>query len=143
MKKLMKGEIRFIARKWDGKIFGVYDRSMGSWPGQTPELGIVLQQSTEAEAEVEARRLNVLVGINPDGIIPTAPATAKAVKAVKATKAATKTVEAAEPTGIKFESVEIPDEIPDEPIEVEAYNIEEFGVSDADELAAKYEGAYL
>ena len=146
MKKLMKGEIRYIARKWEGNVWGVYDRAMGSWPKQRPDLGTVQQQVAKGVAEQEAKRLNVLAGINPDGTVPTAPTTSKAVKAVKATKPATKSTKAAASTEVKFEAVEIPVEIPDEPTEpaeVEAYNIEEFGATDADELAAKYEGAYL
>lgn len=137
MKKLMKGEIRFVARKWEGNVWGVYDRAMASWPGQNPQIGKVLQRTKQDEAEQEARRLNVLVGIDPDGTVPSPP-----VKAVKATKPATKSVKAKASTEIKFEAVEIPDE-PAEPVEVEAYDIEEFGAKDADELAAKYEGAYL
>lgn len=142
MKKLMKGEIRYVARKWEGNVWGVYDRAMASWPGQNLRVGKVLQKVSKEEAEAEARRLNILVGIDPDGAVPTAPTTAKSVKSVKATKPATKSTKAAASTEVKFEAVEIPDE-PAEPAEVEAYNIEEFGATDADELAAKYEGAYL
>lgn len=139
MKKLMKGEIRYVARKWEGNVWGVYDRAMASWPGQNPQVGKVLQKTTKDEAEAEARRLNVVVGIDPDGTVPTAPVTSKSSKATKSSKPATKTTKAKASTEIKFEAVEIPDE----PAEVESYDIEEFGAKDADELAAKYEGAYL
>lgn len=142
MKKLMKGEVRYIARKWEGNVWGVYDRAMASWPGQNPQVGKVLQKTTKDEAEAEARRLNVVLGIDPDGTVPTAPATSKSSKATKSSKPVTKTTKAKASTEIKFEAVEIPDE-PAEPAEVEAYDIEEFGAKDADELAAKYEGAYL
>ena len=139
MKKLMKGEIRYVARKWEGNVWGVYDRAMASWPGQNLRVGKVLQRVSKEEAEEEARRLNVLVGIDPDGKVPTTPA--KSVKSGKDTKPATKSVKAKASTEIKFEAVEIPE--PAEPVEAEAYDIEEFGAKDADELAAKYEGAYL
>ena len=142
MKKLMKGEIRYVARKWEGNVWGVYDRAMASWPGQNLRVGKVLQRVSKEEAEEEARRLNVLVGIDPDGKVPTTPAkSVKSVKSVKDTKPATKSVKAKASTEIQFEAVEIPE--PAEPVEAEAYDIEEFGAKDADELAAKYEGAYL
>lgn len=58
-KQLQEGELRFIARAWDKKLWGIYDKARGSWPGQTPELGIVPQELESKEAAEEiADRLN-------------------------------------------------------------------------------------
>lgn len=58
-KKLLKGEVRFVVKKVDKK-FRVYDKAHGSFPYHTPELGTVLQDVSEEEAEAESIRLNSL-----------------------------------------------------------------------------------
>ena len=67
MKKLAKGELRFIPKKID-KLWRVYDRANGSYPYSSIELGVVTQDVSEADAQAEADRLN---GIST----PVAPAT--------------------------------------------------------------------
>lgn len=62
-KKLMKGELRFIAKKYIGKTWGIYDKARGSWPIQTPDTGIVEQGVTQEVAEATAEALNKKVGI--------------------------------------------------------------------------------
>ena len=113
-KKLLTGEIRFVARKYVGKTWGVYDKSRGSWPIRTPDTGEVEQGTTQAVAEVTAEALNTKVGIT----VKPAPEPKK--------RAATKKP-APEP----------------EVKEAEGYDIEEFGTDDTEELASKYEGSYL
>lgn len=63
MKKLLPNQLRFIAKKYIGKTWGVYDLARGSWPIQSPELGTVEQGVTQAEAEQAAEALNKKVGI--------------------------------------------------------------------------------
>lgn len=58
-KKLREGEVRFVVKKVDKK-FRVYDKAHGSFPYHTPELGEVLQDVSEEEAEAECVRLNSL-----------------------------------------------------------------------------------
>lgn len=60
MKKLRKGELRFIPKKIDS-AWRVYDRQNGSFPYQTPELGEVLQDLPEVNIQHECDRLNTLV----------------------------------------------------------------------------------
>lgn len=79
MKKLATGELRFVAKVWAGKVFGVYDRARGSWPVQTPELGKVAQETSQADAEVEAERLNARVAKKQSQEVA-APKTVKAKK---------------------------------------------------------------
>ena len=64
MKKLRKGEARFICKKVD-RAWRVYDVANGSFPYQTPELGKVLQDVDYEECKAESNRLNELVGIAP------------------------------------------------------------------------------
>lgn len=60
-KKLMTGELRFVAKQFRAKLWGVYDKARASWPGQTAELGPVRQElSSKEEAQAEADRLNGL-----------------------------------------------------------------------------------
>ena len=64
-KKLARGEERFIVKKND-KSYRVYDRLGGSYPYRTIELGTVLQDVPELEAQAEADRLNEkFVGVLP------------------------------------------------------------------------------
>lgn len=54
-------KIRFVAKQIN-KSWGVYDIQRGSWPVQTPELGLVKQDlKTEAEAQAEADRLTASI----------------------------------------------------------------------------------
>ena len=62
-KKLLPGELRFIAKKYIGKTWGIYDKARGSWPIQTPDTGIVEQGVTKEVAEATAEALNKKVGI--------------------------------------------------------------------------------
>lgn len=64
-KTLARGEVRFVVKKNDTS-YRVYDREGGSFPYRTVELGTVLQDVTELEAQAEADRLNELfVGAAP------------------------------------------------------------------------------
>lgn len=67
MKKLRKGEVRFVVKKIDN-AHRVYDRQNGSFPYQTPELGKVLQDVAQADAQLECDRLNELIGIAPQAV---------------------------------------------------------------------------
>lgn len=58
-KQLRPGELRFIAKSWDKKLWGIYDKARGSWPERGPELGEVPQKlESKTEAESIAERLN-------------------------------------------------------------------------------------
>lgn len=69
---MAKGETRFVVKKV-GKTFRVYDRANGSYPYQTPELGVVVQDVSQAEADAEAERLNGL-GVKNAPVKPEQPA---------------------------------------------------------------------
>lgn len=56
-KKLLPGQTRFIPRMI-GKLFRVYDVGNASFPYRTDELGVVVQDVSEDEAQLEADRLN-------------------------------------------------------------------------------------
>lgn len=65
MKKLLKGELRFVPRKVDKK-WRVYDKARGSFPYTGPEYGGAVAQDTTEEMSVEeSQRLNQLLGIGP------------------------------------------------------------------------------
>lgn len=64
MKKLLAGQIRFVVKKID-KAWRVYDKSRGSYPYSTEELGTVQQDVAEEIAEAEAERLNKKTGNIP------------------------------------------------------------------------------
>jgi len=72
MKKMAKGEIRFVVKKV-GKTFRVYDRGNGSYPYGTREVGVVVQDVSQAEADAEAERLNGL-GVKNAPVKPEQPA---------------------------------------------------------------------
>ena len=61
-RKLRAGEVRFVVKAID-HAYRVYDKMRGTFPYQTGELGVVTQDVSEAEAELEAARLNAKVGI--------------------------------------------------------------------------------
>ena len=118
MKKLGKGEVRFVVKKVD-KSYRVYDRVRGSFPYQIPELGKVLQVIDQALAENEALRLNELVGIVPSVEVNTS--------------------KPAPPAPAKKESSSKPPATPaDMPDEVETFELKDYGVLSDDERA-KYE----
>lgn len=56
-KTLARGEIRFVVKKID-KAYRVYDKHGGSFPYRTHELGRVVQDVPEDQAQAEADRLN-------------------------------------------------------------------------------------
>lgn len=59
---MIPGLIRFIAKQDGRGLWGVYDRTMASWPYIRADLGVVRQDmSTEAEAQAEADRCNAIV----------------------------------------------------------------------------------
>lgn len=65
MKKLRKGEVRFVVKEIEtGKssVYRVYDKARGSFPYLSEELGTVQQDfEKETSAAAEAERLNILV----------------------------------------------------------------------------------
>lgn len=56
-KKLLPGQLRFVPRMIN-KLFRIYDVGNASFPYQTDELGVVVQDVPEIEAQLEADRLN-------------------------------------------------------------------------------------
>lgn len=58
-KKMLPGQQRFVTRVID-KLWRVYDRGNASYPYQTDELGKVVQDVSEEEAQAEAKRLEAL-----------------------------------------------------------------------------------
>jgi len=52
-RKLAKGEKRFVAKKY-GKNWRVYDRALGSFPGQRPGIGKFATFKEQADAEQAA-----------------------------------------------------------------------------------------
>lgn len=82
MKKLRKGEARFICKKVD-RAWRVYDVANGSFPYQTPELGKVLQDVDYEECKAESNRLNEMVGIAPVNVpmVKSSQAPAKKISA--------------------------------------------------------------
>lgn len=73
-KKLLKNEAQFEVRELKDlklktkKKYWVYDKKRGCYPRVWPEYGGKIAQDLETpeEAQAEADRLNILVGITPD-----------------------------------------------------------------------------
>lgn len=57
MKRLAAGQARFVVKKIDS-AWRVYDYAAGSFPYRTQELGVVVQDVSEKEAQDECDRLN-------------------------------------------------------------------------------------
>ena len=134
MKKLGKGEVRFIAKELrDGprtSFWRVYDRANGSYPYINPELGQVLQDVTKEEAELEAVRLNELVGIAPGAKVPELTAGDTAPRKRKS----------APPK--KTERVETTPTAAVEELEIIEFDLPDYGIMSKDERA-KYEDGLI
>lgn len=77
MKTLLTGQQRFEVRQHPrNKFWEIYDYSSASYPGRTPELGVVKQGLEKLEdAQAEAARLEELFGTGTQDVPPKKQAT--------------------------------------------------------------------
>lgn len=108
MKKLLPGQLRFVVRQIN-KLFRVYDVARASYPYQTDELGVVVQDVSEAEAQAEADRLEALTKPAPS-------------KKQAAGKRSSKTVQ--------LEEVEVDDAAGAATADLEEFEVEEYEMSE-------------